>query len=218
MIIFTNRVHPYGGGAAKIRELRIRVAAAVGGAMFGPSSAPVIARGPAADGDEVAGAGTTSSVTTATASSVMPMPGPVRVGSVVRTGLDTLAEQDFAPFQGHAVGLVTNQTGIDALGRRNIDLFATAPGVRLQAIFSPEHGITGLVDADVPNGRDPTTGKPIWSLYGPTRRPTPEMLRGVSVLVFDVQDLGVRYYTYLTTLIYVLEEAAKRSIPVVVRR
>jgi len=206
MIILTNRVHPYGGGAAKIRELRIRVAAAVGSALFGPSSAPSIARGPAADGDEVAG--------TSGASSVMPM--PVRVSTVVRTGLDALAEQDFAPFKGHAVGLVTNQTGIDALGRRNVDLFASAPGVRLQAIFSPEHGITGQADSDVPNGRDLTTGKPIWSLYGPTRRPTPEMMRGVSVMVFDVQDVGVRYYTYLTTLIYTLEEAAKRSIPVVV--
>src|SRR5207247_7723143 len=91
-----------------------------------------------------------------------------------------------------------------------------APGVPLQAIFSPEHGVTGVANADVPHGRDLATGRPIWSLYGPTRRPTPEMLRGVTLLVFDVQDVGVRYYTYLSTLVYVMEEAGRLGIPMVV--
>ena len=199
MIVLTNRIHPNGGGANKIRELRSRVAAAVGAELFMP---PLVtgptAAAPAADGGEAA------------------TPSPPRLLGTVRSGLDTLVDQNFAPFQGHAVGLITNQTGIDARGRRAIDLFAAAPGVRLLSIFSPEHGIAGDVDSDVPNGRDAATGRPIWSLYGPTRRPTGDMLYGVSVLVFDVQDIGVRYYTYLATLLYVLEEAGRRNIPVVV--
>jgi len=134
----------------------------------------------------------------------------------VRTGLDVLAAQDFALLRGHTVGIITNQTGIDAQGRRGIDLLAASKNVTLQAIFSPEHGITGTVDADVPHGRDPATGRPIWSLYGPTRRPSEEMLRGLSAIVFDVQDVGARYYTYLATLQYTMEEAAKLGIAVIV--
>jgi len=97
-----------------------------------------------------------------------------------------------------------------------VDLLAAAPQVRLRALFSPEHGITGQVDANVPHGRDAATGLPIWSLYGPTRRPSPEMLNGIDTLVFDIQDVGVRYYTYLTTLVYALEEGGRRGIQVVV--
>jgi uncharacterized protein YbbC (DUF1343 family)/CubicO group peptidase (beta-lactamase class C family) len=204
LIVLTNRVHPNGGGAARIRELRTRVAAAVGAAFFGRSAAvppptPVLV--------STAGA--------AEAAAESPAP-PARAGTRVLTGLDVLAQQNFTLFAGYAVGLVTNQTGIDARGRRAIDLIAEAPGVRLQAVFSPEHGVTGAADADVPHGRDAATGRPIWSLYGPTRRPTQEMLRGVDLLVFDIQDVGVRYYTYLTTLVYVMEEAGRLGIPVVV--
>src|SRR4029450_12253870 len=95
---------------------------------------------------------------------------------VTRTGLDQLAAQGFAPLAGRSVGLVTNQTGVDAQGRRNIDLLARAPGVRLRAIFSPEHGLTGQVDANVPHGRDAATGLPVWSLYGSERRaPSPTL-------------------------------------------
>jgi uncharacterized protein YbbC (DUF1343 family)/CubicO group peptidase (beta-lactamase class C family) len=202
MVVLTNRVHPYGGGAVKIRELRTRVASAVGAAMFATGVSAALAPNPAADGDEP--------------QAPPASPTAVRNTPVVRTGLDALVEQNFAPFQGHAVGLVTNQTGVDSRGRRTIDLFASAPGVRLHAIFSPEHGITGESNTEVPHGRDAATGKPIWSLYGPTKRPSPEMLRGVTVVVFDIQDVGARYYTYLTTLMYVMEEAAKRGIPVVV--
>src|SRR6185295_14317871 len=90
------------------------------------------------------------------------------------------------------------------------------PNVKLAAIFSPEHGLSGEANTEVPNGRDAFTGLPVWSLYGTTRRPTPTMLRGITMLVFDIQDVGVRYYTYLTTLVYVMEEAARHGIPVVV--
>jgi uncharacterized protein YbbC (DUF1343 family)/CubicO group peptidase (beta-lactamase class C family) len=202
MILLTNRVHPSGGGAAKIRELRVRVAAATGAALFTPAPPVAVLAGPASDGPE-------APVSAVIPPSLVPPP-------IVRTGLDVIADQNFTPFQGHAVGLVTNHSGIDGQGRRAIDLFANAPGVRLHAIFSPEHGLAGDADTDVPHGRDAATGRPIWSLYGPTRRPTPEMLRGVSVIVYDIQDVGVRYYTYLTTLMYVMEEAGRRNIPVVV--
>jgi uncharacterized protein YbbC (DUF1343 family) len=134
----------------------------------------------------------------------------------VLTGLDALVQQNFAMLEGQSVGLVTNHTGVDASGRRAVDLLAAAPGVRLQAIFSPEHGLTGGANTDVPHGRDASTGRPVWSLYGSTRRPTAEMLRGLSLIVFDIQDVGVRYYTYLTTLIYVMEEAGRLGIPVLV--
>jgi uncharacterized protein YbbC (DUF1343 family)/CubicO group peptidase (beta-lactamase class C family) len=207
MIVLTNRVHPTGGGAAAIRDLRVRVAAAVGSVMFRasfPDTTETTAT--AADGDE-------PGPQRGSAGEVMVVP---TASGPVRTGLDVLVDRSFLPFRGHAVGLVTNHTGLDAQGRRGIDLFATGPGVRLVGIFSPEHGLTGDAITDVPHGRDEATGVPIWSLYGPTRRPTTDMLRGVSVLVFDIQDIGVRYYTYLTTLIYVMEEAGRRGIPVVV--
>jgi uncharacterized protein YbbC (DUF1343 family)/CubicO group peptidase (beta-lactamase class C family) len=207
MIMLTNRVHPTGGGATAIRDLRVRVSAAIGGAMFRTSTAETTeAAATAADGDD-------RGQERGSAGEVMVVPA---VPGGVRTGLDVLVERQFLPFRGHAVGLVTNQTGVDARGRRTVDLFASSPGVRLVAIFSPEHGIAGDANSDVPHGRDEATGVPIWSLYGPSRRPTPEMLRGVSALVFDIQDIGVRYYTYLTTLVYVMEEAGRRGIPVVV--
>jgi uncharacterized protein YbbC (DUF1343 family) len=136
--------------------------------------------------------------------------------SQTRTGLDQLVADGFSRLRGRSVALVTNQTGIDAQGRRGIDLLAAAPGVKLRAIFSPEHGLDGQLDTSVPNGRDAATGLPIWSLYGATRRPSSEMLAGVDTLVFDIQDVGVRYYTYLATLVYVMEEAARRRLPVLV--
>ena len=200
IVILTNRVHPGGGSSAAIRELRVRTIAAAGAALFHAPLPPVpVVAAAAADTPENDAPGVTA------------VP-----GGPVRTGLDMLVAQDFAILRGHAVGLITNHTGVDREGRRAIDLIANAPGVKLQAIFSPEHGITGLVDADVPHGRDAGTGRPIWSLYGPTRRPNDAMLRGVTAIVFDVQDVGVRYYTYLSTLLYAMEEAAKLRIPVIV--
>jgi uncharacterized protein YbbC (DUF1343 family)/CubicO group peptidase (beta-lactamase class C family) len=202
LIILSNRVHPNGGGAAKIRDLRVRLAAAAGAQLFQP---PVIAdpgpiSGPAADGPVPDNR----------------LPETIVTPDRVLTGLDVLVDQRFSMLTGHSVGLVTNQTGIDSRGRRTIDLIASAPGVKLQAIFSPEHGITGQANTDVPNGFDAATGRPIWSLYGATRRPTSAMLKDVTVMVFDIQDVGARYYTYLTTLIYVMEEASRQRIPVVV--
>jgi uncharacterized protein YbbC (DUF1343 family)/CubicO group peptidase (beta-lactamase class C family) len=210
MIVLTNRVHPHGGGANRIRELRARLAAAAGSQLFQP---PIVAdpgptSGPAADGQ--------APEPRRPVEVIPPAPAPTTVSDRVLTGLDVLADQKFAMLRGHSVGLITNQTGIDSKGRRAIDLIAATPGVRLQAIFSPEHGITGQANTEVPHGLDAATGVPIWSLYGSTRRPTAAMLKDVTLLVYDIQDVGVRYYTYLTTLVYVMEEAAKQRIPVLV--
>ncbi|HET7876088.1 MAG TPA: exo-beta-N-acetylmuramidase NamZ domain-containing protein, partial [Methylomirabilota bacterium] len=194
LLVLSSRVHPYGRGS--VNELRRRASAAVAvriASKDDPPEAgiPAEALAPAAD---------------LPASSAEP----------TLTGLDVLAAENFARLDGRSVALVTNQTGVDAKGRRGIDLIAATPGVRLRAIFSPEHGLDGQLDAKVPNGRDTATGVPVWSLYNDTRRPTAEMLAGVTTIVFDIQDVGVRYYTYLTTLVYVMEEAARRGIPLVV--
>src|SRR5436309_137068 len=160
MIVLTNRVHPNGGGAGDIRELRLRIGGAVGGALFAgepPQPAMMGADAPAAD---------------LPAETPAPLPVSGATPGRVRTGLDVVASQNFATLMGHSVGLVTNQTGVDVQGRRAIDLFAAAPGVRLRAIFSPEHGIAGEAITNVPNGRDPWTKRPIWSLYGSTLRRT----------------------------------------------
>jgi uncharacterized protein YbbC (DUF1343 family) len=129
-----------------------------------------------------------------------------------KTGIDLLEEDQFAALRGKRVGLITNQTGVDSQGRRTIDALAKAEGMKLVALFSPEHGIEGRGDTKVMTGTDPTTSLPIYSLYGETLRPTDEMLRGIDALVFDVQDAGVRFYTFTTTMAYALEEAAKHYI------
>ena len=196
MILLTNRVHPYGKG--DVAELRRRISAAVG-QRFGSRDEP-----PAAPPDS-------ESPVAAPAADA-----PARAEGPTLTGLDRLVADDFALLAGRSIGLITNQTGVDGQGRRGVDLLAAAPRVRLRALFSPEHGITGQVDVNVPNSRDAATGLPIWSLYGPARRPSPEMLNGIDTLVFDIQDVGVRYYTYLTTLVYALEEGGRRGIQVMV--
>jgi uncharacterized protein YbbC (DUF1343 family) len=130
----------------------------------------------------------------------------------VQTGLDVLESEKFAPLRGKHVGLITNHTGVDFQGRSTSELLAKAPGVHLVALFSPEHGIAGHADEKVSSSKDPSTGLPIFSLYGEHLRPTDDMLQGVDALVFDVQDAGVRFYTYTTTMGYCMEEAAKRNI------
>ena len=130
----------------------------------------------------------------------------------VQTGLDVLESQKFAPLRGKHVGLITNHTGLDSQGRSTVDILSHAPGVQLIALFSPEHGLAGRNDEKISSAKDPATGLPVHSLYGETLRPTDEMLKGIDALVFDVQDAGVRFYTYTTTMAYCIEEAAKRNI------
>ncbi len=132
--------------------------------------------------------------------------------SRVQVGLDVLESEKFAPLHGKHVGLITNHTGLDAQGRSTVDLLSHAPGVQLVALFSPEHGLAGNNDERVASTKDAATGLPIYSLYAETRRPTDAMLQGIDTLVFDVQDAGVRFYTYTTTMAYCMEEAAKHNI------
>jgi uncharacterized protein YbbC (DUF1343 family) len=134
----------------------------------------------------------------------------------VLTGIDVLERDNFKPLAGMRLGLITNHTGRDREGRQTIDVLHKAPGVKLVALFAPEHGIRGLADENVSDSKDETTGLPIYSLYGETRRPKPEQLKDLDALVFDIQDVGVRFYTYISTLGYVLEEAAKVKLPVFV--
>jgi uncharacterized protein YbbC (DUF1343 family) len=130
----------------------------------------------------------------------------------VQTGLDVLESQKFAPLRGKHVGLITNHTGLDSQGRSTVDVLSHAAGVQLIALFSPEHGLAGRNDEKITSSKDPATGLPVHSLYGETLRPTDEMLKGIDALVFDVQDAGVRFYTYTTTMAYCMEEAGKRNI------
>src|SRR5882762_5692712 len=130
----------------------------------------------------------------------------------VLTGIDVLEAQKFAPLAGKRVGLITNQTGVDRKRRSTIDLLAHVPGLKLVAMFSPEHGIRGAADERVPSATDATTGLPVYSLYADDVRPTDAMLAGLDALVFDIQDAGVRFYTYLTTMGYTMEAAAKRHL------
>jgi uncharacterized protein YbbC (DUF1343 family) len=142
--------------------------------------------------------------------------GGASAGQAVMTGVDVLEADGFHELQGKRVALLTNQTGKNRSGKSTIDVLAHAPGVTLVSLFSPEHGIRGVLDDKVPSGRDEATGLTIHSLYGDTRRPTEAMLAGVDAVVVDLQDIGARFYTYPATIAYVMEEAAKRGIAVVV--
>lgn len=132
----------------------------------------------------------------------------------VRTGAEILVGSDFAAVDGKRVGLITNQTGL--VGDKHLaDLLHTAPNVELAAIFAPEHGFRGAVEAgeSVRDGVDTKTGVRVFSLYGATKKPTPRMLRGIEILIFDIQDVGARFYTYISTMGLAMEAAAASGIP-----
>ncbi len=145
-----------------------------------------------------------------------PVPAAAAAPPAVRTGLEVLVRDGFKPLQGRRVGIVTNQTGVDSARRHVIDLLHGRPGFTVTALFSPEHGLRGTADVQVDSTRDAKTGLPVHSLYGRTRKPTPEMLREVDVLVFDIQDIGARFYTYITTMAHCLEAAQENGKAVVV--
>jgi uncharacterized protein YbbC (DUF1343 family)/CubicO group peptidase (beta-lactamase class C family) len=126
-------------------------------------------------------------------------------------GIDVLAKQKFAPLRGLRIGLITNHTGHDRERNATIDLLRAAPDVQLKALFSPEHGIRGALDEKVGDGTDERTGLPIFSLYGSHRKPTPEQLRDLDALVFDIQDIGCRFYTYTATMAMAMEAAAENG-------
>ena len=137
---------------------------------------------------------------------------------VVKTGIEVLRDQNFALLLGKRVGLVTNPSGVDSQMNSTIDILYNAPGVNLVALYGPEHGVRGDVYAGgkVSDSKDATTGLPVYSLYGNTRKPTGEMLKGIDVMVYDIQDVGVRSYTFISTLGLVMEACAAEDIEVVV--
>ncbi|MCA1635871.1 MAG: DUF1343 domain-containing protein [Acidobacteria bacterium] len=141
---------------------------------------------------------------------------PAPSDSEVLNGVDVLARDGFRQLAGMRVGLITNHTGRDRRGRQTIDVLREAPGVRLVALFSPEHGIRGALDEKVSDSVDEKTGLPVYSLYGESRRPRAEHLKDLDALVFDIQDIGARFYTYISTLGYAMEEAAKARLPLFV--
>jgi uncharacterized protein YbbC (DUF1343 family)/CubicO group peptidase (beta-lactamase class C family) len=184
LIILTNRLYPNGRG--QVKALRAKIASAVAAAV--PMGPPARA---ALDGDFTMGGHGASDT-------------PDRV----QPGIEVLAAEGFAPLKGKNIGVITNQTGVDAAGRTTLSRLLRAPGVKVRAIFSPEHGLAGKLDEKVASGRDAATGLPVYSLYGKTLKPTPQMLRGLDALVYDIQDIGTRFYTYISTMTYAMQAAA----------
>ncbi|MEK7721792.1 MAG: DUF1343 domain-containing protein [Elusimicrobiota bacterium] len=129
-----------------------------------------------------------------------------------------LQQENFESIRGKRIGLITNHTGKDRNGKSTAEILYSAPGIKLKAILTPEHGFSGSVShgESVESSTDPATGLPVFSLYGRINRPTPEMLRNLDALVFDIQDVGVRFYTYLSTMAYAMEEATKAGIEFIV--
>lgn len=143
--------------------------------------------------------------------------GLLAVGAAAQTvkpGIEVLRDQNFAPLQGKRVGLITNPTGVDNNLRSTIDILHEAPGVELVGLYAPEHGVRGDVHAGdhVDNSVDPATGVTVFSCYGATRKPTPEMLKGVDVLIYDIQDIGCRSYTFISTMGVAMEACAEQGI------
>jgi uncharacterized protein YbbC (DUF1343 family)/CubicO group peptidase (beta-lactamase class C family) len=206
IILLTNAVHPRGGNAI---ALRTKVATAVTAALHLTASEKEALRWQSITGyNEALSAARHVST---------------RNGSV-KNGIDVLEEHGFDVLQvaggKKKIGVVTNQTGVDLEGRRTIDVLAAATGVTLEAIFSPEHGVTGTLDTtDVNNSKDAATGVTVYSVYGAKdadRRPAPEVMKSLDAVVIDIQDAGVPFYTYETTLGYFLEAAAAAGIEVIV--
>lgn len=195
VILLTNAVHPEGkGNVIALRTEIANIAAAAYGRM--PTAQEMLVRPALTSYSELLNS----------------YRAPAPAVDKVTTGLDVLESQNFAPLQGHSIGLITNHSGRDAAGHRTIDLLAHAPGVKLVAIFSPEHGLFGTADEKVASTHDPATGLPVYSLYGDTERPTDQMLDGIDTLVYDIQDAGVRFYTFITTLGYTLEAAGRKNL------
>jgi len=208
IVLLTNAVHPRGGGS--VVSLRSRVANAVAAALdlsVDEKEKLRLAR------------------ITGYNESLMAARRLTARNGEVKTGIDVLEEHGFRELHGDVnrpvrVGLVTNQTGIDGHGQRTADVLAHAAGIKLTALFSPEHGVAGNADtAEIGDAKDVATGVPIYSVYGNSdakRRPTTEALAGIDAIVYDIQDVGVRFYTYETTLGYFLEAAAKADKEIVV--
>ncbi|MFO0938147.1 MAG: DUF1343 domain-containing protein [Gemmataceae bacterium] len=193
IVILSNRVHPDDKG--NVTDMRRKIGTIVASAVPGPLKPTQRPDNP-------------RSVTAANR--------PGQASAPVLTGIDVLKKDGFAMLKGKKIGLVTNQTGRDRDGVSTIDLLAKADGVTLVSLFSPEHGIRGEKDEKVGDGRDEKTGLPIYSLYGERRKPTANQLKGLDAIVYDIQDIGCRFYTFISTLKLVIEAAREQGIPVIV--
>lgn len=192
VIFLSNRVHPNGKGDVLRLQAALGTLAAEAARVPGTAPAGALAARPG---------------------------GEVRLtfgGADTNNGIDHLEADRYAPLQGLRVGLITNHTGIDRNWNPTIDLLRSAPGVTLVALFSPEHGIRGTVDANVGAESDSISGLPVYSLYGETRKPKQEQLAGLDALVFDIQDVGARFYTYFATMGLAMEAAAEAHIKFIV--
>ncbi|MBI3262683.1 MAG: DUF1343 domain-containing protein, partial [Acidobacteria bacterium] len=212
VVFLSNRVHPDGKG--DVTPLRGRVATIVAASVTDPEPHPRLST-----------LSTLGAAATGFWSSRTRVAGPeaarspaLTASADVLTGIDVLASEGFARLKGKRVGLLTNHTGRTRSGQSTIDALHGAPGVQVKALFTPEHGIRGNLDAPIPSGRDERTGLPVNSLYGENamRRPTPESLAGLDVMVVDLQDIGARFYTYTTSMAYVMEGAAKQGVEVMI--
>ena len=191
VIILTNRVHPDGKGDVKALRTNIKkiISSSLGKMYFRRSTV---------SSKSVTGCSDTARST--------------RNGKL-KTGIDVLEEKKFAPLSGMDVGLITNHSGRNSSGKRTIDLLFKARNLKLRAIFSPEHGLSGIDESHPDNSiSESITGLPVYDLYGKNKRPTKAMLKGLDTLVFDLQDSGARFYTYISTLGYAMEAAAKNGI------
>lgn len=204
VVFLSNRVHPEGKG--DVGPLRGRVATIVAGSVT--DTVPV----------ERAREQTAKYYTEVVKSLQQFAARNEGVGSSTKvlTGIDVLERDNFKQLAGMRIGLVTNHTGRNREGRQTIDVLNKAPGVKLIALFSPEHGIRGVLDEKFSDSKDEETGLPVYSLYGETRRPKSEQLKDLDAVVFDIQDIGARFYTYISTLGHLMEEAAKVKVPVFV--
>jgi uncharacterized protein YbbC (DUF1343 family)/CubicO group peptidase (beta-lactamase class C family) len=207
IILLTNAVHPRGKGSVIVLRSKVATAVAAGLSLNVDEKEQMRLEGMTGYNEAQTAARRLSN----------------RNGQV-QTGVDVLEANDFKPVRSpngkKRIGLLTNQTGVDSLGRRTIDVLAAAPGISLDAIFSPEHGVTGTLDStNIGDSKDVVTGVPVYSVYGASdkaRRPPPDVLAKLDAVVIDIQDVGARFYTYETTLGYFLEAAAKANIEIFV--
>jgi uncharacterized protein YbbC (DUF1343 family)/CubicO group peptidase (beta-lactamase class C family) len=210
VVFMSNRVHPDGKG--DVGELRGRIASIVASSLTDMTTVQARAESSRFASETLLSLAHLNGAHRPTASA----PPASLLDADVLNGIDVLQRDGFRQLAGLRVGLVTNHTGRDRRGRATIDVLREAANVKLVALFAPEHGIRGLLDDKLSDSKDERTGLPIYSLYGETRRPKPEQLRELDALVFDIQDVGARFYTYISTLGHVMEEAARARIPVFV--
>jgi uncharacterized protein YbbC (DUF1343 family) len=202
VLFLSNRVHPDGKGAVNPLIGRIGT---IAGDKLGrrPLPAPVVIAAPLPP----------APLPRPAAPIAQTDPAPVLR---VETGIDVLKSEGFARLRGAHVGLITNASGRDAIGLRTIDVLRKAPGVTMIALFAPEHGLLADLDERIPNGNDDMSRLPIYSLYGDRFSPSDEMLAGIDTLIFDIQDVGARFYTYASTMHRTLAVAAARKLRVMV--